>query len=70
MCQQHFSLLKKKVFFSSSVHVKGFFYKPSYFERVEQGDDDDDDGAVLSIKTQSPTPSQPSPAPSTPATVL
>lgn len=46
------------------------FYKPSYFERVEQGDDDDDDGAVLSINTQSPAPSQPSPAPSRPATVL
>lgn len=48
---QHFKK-KKKQFFSSSVHVKGF-YKPSYFEKVRG---DDDDGAVLSINTQSPAP--------------
>lgn len=60
----------KKESFSPYQSMLKDFYKPSYFERVERGDDDDDDGAVLSINTQSPAPSQPSPAPSRPATVL
>lgn len=54
-----------KKFFSSSVHVKrDFLTKPLILKRWSRGDDGDEDGAVLLINTQSPAPSQPSPAPS------